>query len=114
MSDCLFCKIINKEIPAKVIAETPGLIAIRDINPQSPVHLLIIPKKHIPSLNNIVKEDAGIIGDVHFFAKELAEKEKVSEEGYRLVLNTNSAAGQSVFHIHWHLLGGREMSWPPG
>ena len=114
MSDCLFCKIINSEIPAKIISQTPGLIAIRDVNPQSPVHILIIPKKHIATLNDIDKSDADIIADVHFLAKELAEKEKISEEGYRLVLNTNSGAGQSVFHIHWHLLGGRIMNWPPG
>jgi len=114
MPDCLFCKIIDKKIPAKIVAETPGLIAIQDVNPQSPVHILIIPKKHIPTLNEIVKDDADIIADVHFFAKELAKKEGIEREGYRLVLNTNSAAGQSVFHIHWHLLGGRIMNWPPG
>ena len=114
MCDCLFCKIINKEIPAKIVAETSGLIAIRDVNPQSPVHILIIPKKHIATLNDIKKSDADIIADVHFLAKELAEKENISKEGYRLVLNTNSGAGQSVFHIHWHLLGGRIMNWPPG
>lgn len=114
MCECLFCKIINKKIPAKIISETTDLIAIRDVNPQSPVHILIIPKRHISSLNGIDKSDADIIADVHFLAKELAEKEKISEEGYRLVLNTNSGAGQSVFHIHWHLLGGRIMNWPPG
>lgn len=114
MSNCIFCKIIDKKIPAKIVSETTDLIAIRDVNPQSPVHILIIPKKHISSLNDIDKSDADIIAAVHFFAKELAEKERVSEEGYRLVLNTNSFAGQSVFHIHWHLLGGRIMNWPPG
>ncbi|HAX61770.1 MAG TPA: histidine triad nucleotide-binding protein [Elusimicrobia bacterium] len=114
MSDCLFCRIVDKKIPAKIISETAGLIAIRDVNPQAPVHILIIPKKHIATLNDITQFDADIIADVHFLAKELAEKEKVSEEGYRLVLNTNSGAGQSVFHIHWHLLGGRVMNWPPG
>ena len=114
MSDCLFCRIINKKIPAKIVAETPGIIAIRDVNPQAPVHILIIPKKHIPSLNDAAKTDGSIIADVHMLAKELAKKEKVDTDGYRLVLNTNSGAGQSVFHIHWHLLGGRLMKWPPG
>lgn len=114
MSDCIFCKIVDKKIPAKIVSQTASLIVIQDVNPQSPVHLLIIPKKHISSLNEIVRDDGDIIADVHFLAKDLAEKEKVSEEGYRLVLNTKSGAGQSVFHIHWHFLGGRIMNWPPG
>ena len=114
MCDCLFCKIINSEIPAKIISQTPDLIAIRDVRPQAPVHILIIPKKHIATLNDIAQSDADIISAVHFFAKELAEKEKINKKGYRLVLNTNLEAGQSVFHIHWHLLGGRIMNWPPG
>ena len=110
----MFCRIVDKKIPAKIVSETSDLIAIQDVNPQSPVHILIIPKKHIATLNDIAQSDADIIADVHFFAKELAEKEKVNEKGYRLVLNTNSGEGQSVFHIHWHLLGGRIMNWPPG
>ncbi|MBN1383967.1 MAG: histidine triad nucleotide-binding protein [Elusimicrobia bacterium] len=114
MSDCIFCKIINKDIPAKIVAETPGLIAIRDVNPQAPVHILIIPKKHIPTLNDVTKGDGSIVTDVHFLAQELAKNEGVGEKGFRLVLNTNSEAGQSVFHIHWHLLGGRILNWPPG
>ncbi|MDD5686231.1 MAG: histidine triad nucleotide-binding protein [Elusimicrobia bacterium] len=114
MSDCLFCSIIEKKVPAKVIAETDTLIAIQDINQQAPFHVLVIPKKHIPTLNDIVKTDSSIIADVHFLVKELAKKNSVDKKGYRLVLNTNSDAGQSVFHIHWHLLGGRNFSWPPG
>ena len=114
MDHCIFCKIINKEISSKIVAESSSLIAIKDINPQSPVHLLIIPKKHIASLNDVIESDGSIISDVHFFAKELAKKEGVDEKGYRLVLNTNLEAGQSVFHIHWHLLGCRIMNWPPG
>ena len=114
MSDCIFCKIVNKKISTKIILETIDLIAIRDINPQAPTHILIIPKRHISSLNEIVKSDGDLIANVHFLVKDLVEKENVSEEGYRLVLNTNSGAGQSVYHIHWHLLGGRVMNWPPG
>lgn len=114
MSDCVFCKIIDKKIPAKVILESTGFIAIRDVNPQAPVHILIIPKKHIATLNDIDKTDRDTIADVHFLAKELAKKEGIEKDGYRLVLNTNSGAGQSVLHIHWHLLGGRVFSWPPG
>lgn len=114
MSDCLFCKVISKSIPAKIVAETPALIAIRDINPQAPVHILIIPKKHIPTLNDVTKDDSGIVADVHFLAQELAKNEGVGEKGFRLVLNTHAEAGQSVFHIHWHLLGGRIFNWPPG
>ncbi|MFH1540331.1 MAG: HIT domain-containing protein [Elusimicrobiota bacterium] len=114
MCDCVFCKIVDKKIPAKIVQETTDLIAIQDINPQAPIHIIIIPKKHIPSLNKIIKSDLDVIANVHFLAKELAEKENISEGGYRLVVNTNLDAGQSVFHIHWHLLGGRVMNWPPG
>ncbi|HAM38749.1 MAG TPA: histidine triad nucleotide-binding protein [Elusimicrobia bacterium] len=114
MSDCLFCGIISKKITTKYVGETSELIAIRDVNPQAPVHILIIPKKHISTLNDITKEDCNIIGEVHMFVKEIAKKEGIAEDGYRLVLNTNRGAGQSVFHIHWHLLGGRVFNWPPG
>ncbi|MEW6556950.1 MAG: histidine triad nucleotide-binding protein [Elusimicrobiota bacterium] len=114
MIDCLFCKVIDKKIPAKLVAETTELVAICDINPQAPVHILIIPKKHIPTLNGITDADGIIITKVHLLAKDLAKQEGISEDGYRLVLNTNSDAGQSVFHIHWHLLGGRTLNWPPG
>ncbi|OGS46946.1 MAG: histidine triad nucleotide-binding protein [Elusimicrobia bacterium RIFOXYD2_FULL_34_15] len=114
MSDCLFCIIIDKKIPAKYVRETSELIAIRDVNPQAPVHILIIPKKHIPTLNDITDEDCDIVGKVHVFAKDIAKEEEISIDGYRLVLNVNRGAGQSVFHIHWHLLGGREFNWPPG
>jgi len=114
MSNCIFCKIAKKEIPANVIAETENLVAFRDITPQAPVHFLIIPKKHIPTLNDISSGDANIIFEAFLLAKDLAKKEGISEDGYRVVVNTNAGAGQSVFHIHWHVLGGRKFSWPPG
>jgi histidine triad (HIT) family protein len=114
MENCLFCRIAGREIPAKIVAETANLVAFRDISPQAPVHILIISKKHIPTLNDISQKDAGIISEAHILAAELAKKEGVSEDGYRLVMNVNAGAGQSVFHIHWHLLGGRVFKWPPG
>jgi len=110
----MFCKIVQKEIPADIIAETENFVAFRDISPQAPVHILIISKKHIPGLNDIGSADSGIIGEAHLLAKDIAKREGISENGYRVVLNTNSGAGQSVFHIHWHILGGRKLSWPPG
>ena len=114
MSECLFCKIIAKEIQAKFEYEDEQLVAIQDINPQAPTHLLIISKKHIAKLQDINNaHDRSILGEMIFRAKELAREKKL-EEGYRLVLNNGAKAGQSVFHIHLHLLAGRKMSWPPG
>ena len=114
MSDCIFCKIAEKGIPADIVAETDEFVAFRDITPQAPVHVLIIPKKHISTLNDIESKDAALIGKAHLLARDIAKKEGVSEGGYRVVLNTNPGAGQSVFHIHWHILGGRKFGWPPG
>jgi histidine triad (HIT) family protein len=110
--DCLFCRIVRKEIPAKLVAEDEFCVAFRDINPQAPVHILIIPREHVPSLNQAT--DAAMLGRLSLMAADLARKEGVSESGYRTVVNTNSAAGQTVFHVHLHLLGGRSMHWPPG
>jgi histidine triad (HIT) family protein len=112
--DCLFCKIIKKEIPAQLIFEDKDIIAFRDIAPQATVHILIIPKKHIPGLNDISALDEAVLGRIQFIAKELAIKEKISEDGYRLVLNTGRNGGQAVAHLHYHLLGGRKFTWPPG
>ncbi len=114
MSNCIFCKIARKEIPANIVAETDDLVAFRDLTPQAPVHILIIPKKHIPTLNDIGTEDSGIISSAFLLAKDIAKKEGISDGGYRVVVNTNPGAGQSVFHIHLHILGGREFKWPPG
>ena len=111
--DCLFCKIVNGEIPSDKVYEDPFLIGFRDISPQAPTHILFIPKKHIGMLDDLTPEDATLIGSMTLAAKEMAAKEGL-EQGYRLVLNNGASAGQSVFHIHMHLLGGRPMHWPPG
>lgn len=112
--DCLFCKIAGKEIPAQIVFENKDIVAFRDIAPQAPVHILIITKKHIPGLNDVTVQDAALIGQIQYVAKELAKTENISEDGYRLVLNCGKNAGQAVAHIHYHLLGGRKFKWPPG
>lgn len=110
--DCLFCKIIARAIPATILAEDDHCLAFRDINPQAPTHILVIPKEHVPSLNQMT--DPALAGRVLAFARDLAVKEGIAERGYRVVINTNAEAGQTVFHLHAHLLGGREQGWPPG
>lgn len=110
--DCLFCKIIRREIPATIVAETNDMLAFRDINPQAATHVLIIPKQHAATLNDV--HDEALLGRMVLMAKQLARSEQVHDEGYRLVLNVNPAGGQEVYHIHLHLLGGRPMTWPPG
>ena len=110
--DCLFCRIVRKEIPVTLVAEDEHSIAFRDINPQAPVHVLVIPRAHVASLDQA--DDAAMIGRLSLMAAEIARAEGVSASGYRTVMNTNSAAGQTVFHVHLHLLGGRSMHWPPG
>lgn len=110
----IFKKIIDKEIPADIVYEDEKCLAFRDINPQAPTHIQIIPKKEIPSLNEAGKEDQELLGYLLLKAKEIAEQEGVADDGYRLVINTKELAGQSVFHLHIHLLGGRPMHWPPG
>lgn len=114
MKDCLFCKIVHEEITSDVIYETDSVLAFRDINPQAPHHALIIPKKHISTLNDLEAEDANLMGKIFLAARQLASDFGIAESGYRTVLNCNRDAGQAVFHIHLHLLGGRKMSWPPG
>ncbi|MFL5616753.1 MAG: histidine triad nucleotide-binding protein [Gemmatimonadaceae bacterium] len=109
---CLFCRIIRKEIPATIVAETPECVAFRDINPQAPVHILVIPREHVPTVAAVT--DPAMMGKITRFASELAEREGIASSGYRLVVNTNADAGQTVFHLHLHLLGGRHMGWPPG
>ncbi|MFN2397941.1 MAG: histidine triad nucleotide-binding protein [Gemmatimonadaceae bacterium] len=110
--DCLFCRIVRKEIPAKLIAETADCIAFSDVNPQAPVHVLIIPRLHVASLNSADKP--ALLGNMLELAADIAESQGVAESGYRTVINTNSDGGQSVYHLHAHLLGGRRLSWPPG
>lgn len=113
MSDCLFCKIIAGDIPAKKIYEDERVLAFHDIDPKAPTHVLIIPKKHIVGLKEAQPEDAEIIGYCQLVAARIARERKL-EEGYRTVLNVGRGAGQSVFHLHLHLLGGRNLTWPPG
>ena len=113
-TDCLFCKIIEDEIPADRIYEDSDYIAIRDINPQAPTHILIIPKRHIPTVNDIESEEKELIGGMFLVAAQLANDEGCAAEGYRALFNCNAGAGQTVFHIHLHLLGGRPLGWPPG
>ncbi|MEE8496080.1 MAG: histidine triad nucleotide-binding protein [Xanthomonadales bacterium] len=114
MTDELFLKIINREIPAEIVYETDEVLAFRDINPQAPVHVLIIPKERIATINDLAPEHAELVGKLILTAAEIAREEGLSEDGYRLVMNCNKAGGQMVFHIHLHLLGGRQMTWPPG
>ena len=113
MADCLFCKIAAREIPAQVIFEDGASVAFKDINPQAPTHVLIVPRKHIPSLSAATDEDKDLLGHLQRVAARIAEQGKL-EAGYRLVTNNGRGAGQSVDHLHYHLLGGRAMHWPPG
>ena len=112
MSDCLFCKIVRGEIPATQVAESAECLAFRDIQPQAEVHVLVIPKTHYSSMNDIA--DADVVGAMSMLAKEVAAAEGVDASGYRLVINTGKQGGQSVDHVHMHVLGGRQMQWPPG
>lgn len=114
MEDTIFSKIINREIKADIVYEDDDVLAFNDINPQAPVHVLIIPKKFIPTINDIKREEAELMGKIILAAKEIAKDCGIDDSGYRLVFNCNEGAGQTVFHIHCHLLGGRAMQWPPG
>lgn len=114
MSDCLFCKIIAGQIPASMVHQDETLVAFRDINPQAPLHVLIVPRKHIASLNELSPEDDALVGSLLRKAAALAKQNGYHERGYRTVFNTNREAGQTVFHIHLHLLAGRPLTWPPG
>ncbi|MDH4134116.1 MAG: histidine triad nucleotide-binding protein [Gammaproteobacteria bacterium] len=111
---CLFCRIGRGEIPATIVLDEPELLAFRDINPVAPTHILIIPKRHIASLAEITAAESGIIGKMFLTARELAAREGVLGNGFRTVFNTGPDAGQTVFHLHLHLLAGRPMTWPPG
>ncbi len=114
MEECLFCKIIQKKIPAEIVFENGQVLCFRDINPQAPVHILIIPKKHIPSLMNMGAGEGGLLEGLYSAIQHLAREEGVHSSGFRLVVNNGPAAGQAVSHLHFHLLGGRTLSWPPG
>jgi histidine triad (HIT) family protein len=114
MEDCIFCKIVNKDIPAKAVYEDEAIIAFDDINPKAPVHVLLIPKKHYASLNEIPEDGKDLLGQILLKARHIAQMKGIKKSGYRIVLNTARDSGQEVFHIHFHVLGGRRMTWPPG
>jgi histidine triad (HIT) family protein len=114
MADCLFCKIVRREIPASLVYEDERVLAFNDINPQAPTHVLIVPKRHIDSLNELSTEDDRLVGELVRRASAIAGERGLAAGGYRTVFNTNRDAGQTVLHIHLHLLGGRAMMWPPG
>ena len=114
MAETIFNKIIRKEIPAQIVFENDEILAFRDVSPQAPLHVLIIPKKTISTLNDATDADVLLIGKIVLAAAEIAKKEGISENGYRLVMNCNQDGGQSVYHLHFHLLGGRKLTWPPG
>jgi histidine triad (HIT) family protein len=114
VTDCLFCRIVAGEVPADVVAETDGALAFRDINPQAPTHVLVIPRDHFDNAAALSHADADLLAEVFRLAAQVAEQEGVVDTGYRLVTNTGEAAGQTVGHLHVHVLGGRPLSWPPG
>ena len=113
-SDCLFCKIISREIPASIVYEDDRVLAFNDINPQGPTHVLVVPKEHIPSLNELTPANDAIVGELVRRAAAIAKERGLDAPGFRTVFNTNRDAGQTVFHIHLHLIGGRALHWPPG
>ncbi len=111
MKDCIFCKIVDKELPADILYEDNNVIVFKDIKPKAPLHILIVPKKHIPSINHLELEDKELMGEMFLAAKKMAKKQGVTETGYRLVFDTGKNAGQTVDHLHLHLLGGKKLPW---
>lgn len=114
MSDCLFCGIVEKKIKGDVLYEDNSVVAFKDINPKAPVHILIIPRKHIATLADLGRADEEIVGHIFVVAAKLAQEQGVAQKGFRIVVNAGPDAGQTVYHLHFHLLGGRHLSWPPG
>ncbi len=114
MSECLFCKIASKELPAEIVWEDDDILAFKDIKPVAPIHVLLIPKKHISSINDATNEDIEVLGKMQIIAAQIAKSLNIAKQGYRLVNNCGEMGGQTVFHIHYHLLGGRYFEWPPG
>ena len=114
MTDCIFCRIVSKKIPAKIVYENEHALAFEDTNPQAPLHVLVVPKKHISTTLEIKEEDNALVGQLFQMAVNVAKEKGIARKGFRLVMNTNAEAGQSVYHIHLHVLGGRHMHWPPG
>lgn len=113
-NDCLFCRIVDGNLSADIVYENDSLIAFRDINPKAPTHILLIPRSHIATMNDLEDGDKALVGELFVTAARIAADEGLADDGYRVVMNCNAAAGQSVFHIHLHLMGGRLMTWPPG
>jgi histidine triad (HIT) family protein len=114
MADCIFCEIVEREAPAKIVHEDADTVAFEDVNPQAPTHVLVIPRKHIATINDLAPEDDAVVGKMYRVAAAVARQRGIAETGWRTVMNANRDAGQSVFHIHLHVLGGRRMRWPPG
>ena len=114
MTDCIFCKIASADIHAELVYQDEDVLAFRDLNPQAPVHVLVIPRKHIATINDIQVEDTDVIGKLYLAAKQVAQQEGMAEDGYRCVMNCNQHGGQAVYHIHLHVLGKRQLHWPPG
>lgn len=114
MSECIFCKIVDGEIPADVVYQDEAVVAFRDINPQAPTHLLIIPRQHIATMTDLDEAHKDVVGRLFLVARDLAGEEGIQDDGYRVVMNCGAKAGQTVYHIHLHLLGGRRLTWPPG
>jgi histidine triad (HIT) family protein len=114
MADCLFCKVVAGQVPATLVFQNDHVVAFKDITPRAPTHVLIVPRRHIATLNELSPEDDALVGEMVRAAAAIAKEQGLSERGYRTVFNCNAEAGQTVFHIHLHLLGGRPMTWPPG
>ncbi len=114
MTDCIFCKIVAGELPATIVHETERVVAFRDIDPQAPVHVLVVPRRHIATLHDVADEDGDLVGEIFQVARRVADNEGIAETGYRTVFNCGGHGGQDVYHLHLHLLGGRQMAWPPG
>lgn len=111
---CIFCKIVKREIPSKIVYEDDQVLAFEDIAPQAPIHILVIPKKHYSTIIDMNENDKELIGHIFMVIKQIAKEKSVDERGFRIVINCNSQAGQTVYHVHFHLLAGRQMHWPPG
>ena len=114
MDECLFCRIVKGELPSRIVYENEEVVAFEDVHPQAPTHILVVPRRHVATLNDVTPEDRQLLGAIVLAASDVARDRKISSSGFRLVCNTNRGAGQSVFHLHFHLLGGRTMAWPPG
>lgn len=112
--DCIFCKIIDKKIPSKIVYEDDLAFAFEDVNPQAPVHILVVPKNHIPDIHSMTEADRNIVGHLFLTAKKIADQKGLDSKGYRMVINNGAAVGQTVFHVHLHILSGRRFTWPPG